>query len=113
MTTEERLDKMEKELHRARRFNRWLLAAAGLSLAVGFGLWAFRAGGREKGVSANEFVFRHKTDNARHVRFLPIESGPWLLVSDDGDIRAAVSAYKDGPVLLVADANGKTVLEAP
>ena len=35
MTTEERLEKLEKELRRANRRNRWLLVAFGLCIVIG------------------------------------------------------------------------------
>lgn len=41
MTTEERLDRLERELARARRGNRWLLAVLGVAvLGVALGVWA-------------------------------------------------------------------------
>ena len=41
MTTEERLEKLEQELARAKRRNRWLLAGAVLCLGIVALAWAF------------------------------------------------------------------------
>ena len=40
MTTEERLEKLERELARAKRRNRWLLAGLGLCLGALVVVWA-------------------------------------------------------------------------
>jgi hypothetical protein len=40
MTTEERLEKMERELARGKRFNRWVLAGLVLCLGAGVVVWA-------------------------------------------------------------------------
>ena len=41
MTTEERLEKLEKELSRAKRRDLWLLVGVGLCLGTGLVAWAF------------------------------------------------------------------------
>ena len=40
MTTEERLEKLERELARGQRFNRWLLAGLVLWIGAWFVVWA-------------------------------------------------------------------------
>jgi len=83
MTIEERLEKLEKELIRGRRFNRWLLAGLGLVIVAWIVGWAFRPG-RE--VSARRFI----------------------LEDNNGKLRATLQLDKDGPRLRLYDENGKT-----
>ena len=47
MTTEERLENLERELARAKRSNRWLLAGLGLCLGASLVVWAL--GGNSQG----------------------------------------------------------------
>ena len=93
MTTEERLAKVERELGRARRRSRWLLAALALGLGVLALVWASAAsapkaeaqgaaGGNE--IRANRFV----------------------VVDENGEERATLGMVGDGPLLRLLDEKG-------
>ena len=114
MTTEERLEILERELARAKKWNLWVLAS--LSLAVGlFALgWYFTGTtGRAaeevvKEVRANKFTLVDAKGRSRAMLGL-IEGGPGLALYDEnGEVRVWLAVSKDGPGLSLADENGKT-----
>jgi len=91
MTTEERLEKLEKELSWAR----WLLAGAALCVGIGVIVWTFAPGtalaqvlipGVQKVVRANSFV----------------------LVDENGRERGGMRVFLNTPSLDLSDENGKT-----
>lgn len=94
MTTEERLEMLERELARTKKRTRWLLAGTILVLVGGIVLCgkaagtseaqAQPAGGAVKEVRANEFI----------------------VVDENGKTRARLGASKDGTVLVMYDENG-------
>jgi hypothetical protein len=117
MTAEERLEKLERELGRAKRRSRWLLAALGLGLGA-FGLaWIFAraaptlqaqvGAGAERVVHANRFVLEDAA--GREVAVLEIgPDGPVLRLRDAAGMpRAVVGMTADGPALGLLDENGK------
>ena len=115
MTTEERLEKLEKELARAKRRNRWLLRGAGLCLGLGLLAWAFGAevalaqpaGAAPKRVSANMFVVVDE-NGKRRAKLSVSKGGPSLILFDEnGKGRAALTVVKDRPGLILRDPNGK------
>jgi hypothetical protein len=75
MTTDERIEKLEKGLASARRLNRWLLAAVGLALGVWILAGTFgptmaaapAGGGAVKEVRANRFVVEDENGKVRAV----------------------------------------------
>ncbi|GAH03644.1 unnamed protein product, partial [marine sediment metagenome] len=90
MTTEERLEKLERQLCRANRRIHWLLAAAASCLGVGLVVWAFMpalaeaqpAGTALKEIRANKFILEDEKGKTRATLgmnkigvFRPDESG--------------------------------------
>ena len=94
MTTEERLEKLEKELMRGRRFNRWLLAGLGLVIGVWIVGWGFRprtAGAQPAGAAVREVVARR-----------------FVVVDENGKTRAMLNMRREGPSLTLFDEKGKS-----
>jgi len=145
MDTEERLEKLERELLAEKRRNRWLLVAVGLGV-VGVLAWTLatitptaQAQGANTGpkeIRANAFIVEDETGKSR--AWLGVDEngpklslldatgkppaelgatkpGPGLLLQDEnGNPRAMLSVGpRDGPTLLLLDANGKTILSQP
>ena len=114
MTTEERLEMLERELVETKHRSRRLLIGLAL-VVVGLGLvWTFakitgnaHAQEDEKILRATAFVL---VDDQGRVRgeMKMIASGPELRLADEnGKARAELIACKDGPVLALSDENGK------
>jgi len=115
MTTEERLENLERELARAKRRTRRLLAGAVLVLGIGLVVWAFGpdktlaqvAAGGVKEVRANQFLLVDENGKPR-AKLSVDKDGPWLVLADEnGKDRAALGVDEDGPRLALLDANGK------
>ena len=93
MSTEERLEMLERQMSAAKRRNRWMLAGLGLCLGIALVAWALGptvataqpAGAAPKVVRANQFI----------------------LEDERGRIRAMLAVTKDGPVLTLSDEKGK------
>jgi len=117
MITEERLEKVERELAATRRRSRWLMAALGLALGA-FGLaWIFAGpaptlqaqvgAGAERVVRANRFVLEDENGKVRALLGVTAE-GPGLILHDEnGKIRIVLDVAKDVPELLLLDENGE------
>lgn len=116
MTTEQRLEKLERELSRATRCNSWLLAA----LAVFLGVWVIgESFGPEtaraqptatafKEVRANRIVVVDKEGKGRIVLGLMSKFGPTLGVLDEkGRTRVLLGTKKTGPTLCMYDEKGR------
>jgi len=124
MTTEERLETLERELARAKRGNRrMVLAGAGLLL----GLFALLVAGRsitgvaqgqekaadKKVIRANEFVLLDEQGRERG-RLAVLKDGPWLSLYDEKGIpRIMLTMTNDGPRLFLSGENGKVIWRAP
>ena len=117
MTTEERLEKFERELSAAKRRNRLLLAAVALTIGGLFlawsltraapTAWAQEAGAVGKVIRANEFILEDENGKAR-ARLTMTKDGPVVGLSDEkGNPRAIMSELKDGPALTLWDENHK------
>jgi hypothetical protein len=105
MTTEERLEKLEMELARAKRRNRLLLATVVITAAVAMTAGIDR---RENIVSANGFALVDESGKVRAVLGVD-KDGPKLVLSDENDTaRVTLGVNKDGPVLGLSDKNGKS-----
>ena len=115
MTTEERLERLERELGRAKRHNRWLLA--GVALCLGIVLIARAsgppkaaaqpAGAASKVVHANGFVLEDRKGKTR-AKLVMSKGRPGLALYDEkGKTRAGMSVSKDGPGFFLADEGGK------
>ena len=97
MTTEERLENLERELARAKRHNRWLAAIAGL-VVVGLVLaWAW-----DKITSTAQPQEGAKPAKPAQV----IRATAFVLVDDEGRERGKLEMLKDQPQLVLSDANG-------
>ena len=116
MTTEQRLEKLERELSRATRCNSWLLAA----LAVFLGVWvigesfgpetarAQPAAAAFKEIRANRIVVEDKKGKVR-VDLSVDKDGPALTLSDDkGNTGVWLNLDKDGPALRLTDDKGNS-----
>ena len=117
MTTEERLEKLERELTTTKRRNRWLLVVVMLAV-VELGLtWALTkttviaqaqvADAVPKAIRANRFILEGEKGEVRAVLGV-IKDGPGLALYDEkGKPHALLSMTVDGSGLVLADANGK------
>ena len=116
MTTEQRREKLERELSRATRCNSWLLAA----LAVFLGVWvigesfgpetarAQPAAAAFKEIRANRIVVEDKKGKVR-VDLSVDKDGPALTLSDDkGNTGVWLNLDKDGPALRLTDDKGNS-----
>ena len=94
MTTEERLEKVEKELMRGRKLNRWLLTGIGIVFVACIVVWAFgpkTATAQPAGTAVSE-VFARK----------------FVVVDENGKTRAMLYMGRDGPSLTLFDEKGKS-----
>ncbi|MGO8703056.1 MAG: hypothetical protein ACLQVA_04495 [Candidatus Brocadiia bacterium] len=128
MTTEERLEKLEKESAAGKRRVRWLAIGGAVGLACVAILVALRA--RPAEVQARRFVLvdangktrallsmeqfgaRLSLDDAEGktcAELYVVKTGPVLSLSDwSGNEHARLSVLKDGPVLNLGYGSGKT-----
>jgi len=113
MTTDERIENLEKGLASARRFNRWLLAAVGLALGVWILAGTFgptmaaapAGGGAVKEVRANRFVVEDANGKVR-ARLEAHDDGAGLfLLDENGKPRAGLSAFFNEPSLTLINGN--------
>jgi hypothetical protein len=119
MTTEQRLENLEKELARVKRRSRWLLAMVllGVGLVVLAAAWM---GTAEKAVAgnaakaptiirANAFIVEDENGKIRAALSGVEKDGHGLFIYDDQLIsRAGLINTKDGPRLVLGDENHKT-----
>lgn len=117
MTTEKRLERLERELTAAKRHNRWLLTAAGLVVLTLVLARVFSGtmntaqaqgkGSEKKVVRANEFILEDDKNRIRAVLCMS-EVGPGLsLYGDRGEVRALMQASNDGSRLALYDQKGE------
>lgn len=110
MTTEERLDALERELGSARRRNRWLPAVAGLAMA-GLAVGIVALVWTPKTIRARSFIVEGENGAARatlQATILDVGGWPGLTLYDEnGKRRAWLSADKDGAGLILFDENLK------
>ena len=121
MTIEERLENLEKELGRVKRYNRWMLGAI-LVLLAGLGsggvfkttITPVRAQGAGvvKEIRANRIVLENEKDEIR-ADLKVINDEPTLALYDrKGIIRAVIHVFQHVPGLALFDekGNGRMVL---
>ena len=118
MTIEERLERLEGELGRARRFNRWLLAAVVLTAGVWL-LAAFFQGEQARAqttkpgsdssgvIRAKAFVVEDEKGKARAQLDATKDGAGLSLYDEKGKPRAQLDATKDGAWLSLYDEKGK------
>jgi len=92
MTTEERLEKLECELARAKRHNRVLLAAAG----VGLGVW----------IAAGTFGPAMAGAPGGAAAIKEVRASRFVVVDKNGKDRAWLSVDSEGTALFFVDENG-------
>ena len=95
MTTEERLENLERELGRVKRRNRWLLGAillvaGGLIVPILFETTAFRA--RAQGAGTAKVI----------------RANAVVIEGENGKMCAGLGVLKDGPGLMLYDESGRT-----
>ena len=91
MDTEERLEKLERELLAQKRRNRWLLAAVGLGVvgvALAWTLATITATAQAQGANIGPTVIR---------------ATQFILEVETGKSRAMLNMTKDGPMLALYD----------
>ena len=119
MTTEERVEKLEGELVRVKRYNRWVLSGAALGLGLVL-VWAVSthypgqataydqdAGAGPKTIRANKFSLEDQNGKVRGSLAMDKESPGLWLFDEKGTRRAGLTVFKEGPVLLLCDESGK------
>ncbi|MFH1022139.1 MAG: hypothetical protein V1809_01980 [Planctomycetota bacterium] len=97
MTTEQRLESMERQLVCMKRFNRWLLVAVGL-IVGGWGM--LNVGGLRPNIMAQAAEADGKTEKV-------IRANKFIVENEMGKVRAELSMNKEGPVFFLNDANDK------
>ena len=106
MTTEERLEKLEKELARAKRLNRLSLAVVLLAFVLLVAAMTTFIASRDNIIKAKKFVVIDKNGMKRVE--LDAELSPHLSIYDEiGRLRVALSGPEDGGVLNLFDENGR------
>jgi hypothetical protein len=110
MSIEERFEKLEKDLHRARRRNRWLLAAVCACIGLGGAEWMSRPYPllAPKEVRAEGFVLVDAKGTVRAVLGTIPDGTTALTLGDvEGKARASLGLDTNGaPALRLSDANG-------
>ncbi len=116
MTTDERLEKLERELSRARTRFRWLVVGAGLcvmSVAVFYAYGQYgteslpRAAEASKEIRANNFVLEDANGKPRASLGMDEDGVVLRMRYENGNIGAALCLHEDKMVLSLADNSGK------
>ena len=118
MTTDERLERLERALGRSRRFNLWLLAAMGLAAGAwllagafhGEQAWAqtTKPENDSSGViRAKGFVVEDENGKTRAMLDMNKDVPRLRLFDEKGKPLVSLDASKDGAGLFLADENGK------
>jgi hypothetical protein len=114
MTTEERLERLERDLAGERRRNRWLLTGAGLCLVAGL-VWivgtskatAQAAKIVQDEIRARKFVLEDENGKTRAGLVAGIDGPALALFDENGKMRIGMAAFEFGPGLSLSDENGK------
>jgi hypothetical protein len=116
MTTEERLENLERELAATRRRSRWLLGGLALGLGALALVWASAASVPKaeaqdavgaRGLLANELIIVDENGKVRAMLGV-YAGGPSLgLYDENGKERATLGVYAGGPALALRDENSK------
>ncbi|HUX02850.1 MAG TPA: hypothetical protein VMY35_17955 [Phycisphaerae bacterium] len=99
MTTEERLEKVERELARAKRRNRWQAAFIGLAVVGLILAWTLTK-------IAPAVQSQEDAEATKPVQV--IRATAFVLVDDEGRERGKLEMLKNGPELRLIDANGES-----
>ena len=106
MTTEERLETLEKELTRAKRRNRRLLAVVGLAAGAFALVWIVPGTDTARAVAGAGTANRVEAQGSGVPAV--IHAGQFVLVDASDKRRAALGVSTIGPALYLFDENGKT-----
>lgn len=105
MTTEERLEKLERELTAAKRRNRWILGCGATLILCCLTIAATPRGNRT--IRANEYFLEDENGKPR-AHMSADKNGPGLSMTDEnGKIRTMIDVGKKGPGLAMYDENDK------
>jgi hypothetical protein len=105
MTTEERLEKIERDLAETKRRNRWILGSA-TALILG-SLFLAAMSGNNRTIRANEFILIDKNGKT-HAQLTRMKDGPGLfLYGENGKKRVGLAVMQNMSVLFLRDENGK------
>jgi len=120
MTTEERLENLERELARTKRRNRWLVAVVGLAVVGLILAWTWNkttatvqaqaVGGAEKVIRANAFILEDENGKTRARLGLGLNNaGPVALdlFDENGKDRVELVADMYEPRIRLYDEKGK------
>jgi hypothetical protein len=121
MTTEERLEKLERELSRAKRHNRRVLIGAAVCLGMIFAWTFFAQPGRlgtahaetptttpaQNEIRARSFILEDENGKERAALVGSKDGASLEMLDENGKVRAKMSVDKDGSMLLLSDENGK------
>ena len=92
MTTEQRLEALERQLARTKRRSRWLMGVAGLAATT----WI-----------VGSLILHTGTAEAQPRVVREVRANRFSLVDETGKLRAVLAVLNTGPVLALADENGK------
>jgi len=115
MTTEERIEKMERQLVQVRWFNRCLIACIVLSLGVWSIMKTERAWAQSdtKEIRANKFVLEDLKGKTRaELSLEEVQTSMWLW-DRNGKVRVSLTVTENGPNLSLMDENSKPIWSAP
>lgn len=118
MTTDERLESLERELTLAKRHNRWVLAIAGtvvLTLVMA-GIFlgdentaqAQGKGSERKVIAANKFILEDERGRKRAVLAIDKDGVSLALFDENGKLRALLDTSNNRPGLALYDENTNT-----
>ena len=109
MTTDERLEKLERELARARTRFRWLVVGAGLCFVSAAVIYARapRTTEASKELRANNFVLEDANGKPRASLGMDEDGLELRLRYENGNIGAALCLHDEKMVLSLADNSGK------
>ena len=114
MTTEQRIEKLEKQLAATQRRNRWIGASVGILLVFGCLVMLPEKAltvESNRSIRANEFLLED-ADGKIRATLAVFKGGPALVMRDaDGKHRIALDVLKDGPGLIMFDEDGKNRAE--
>jgi hypothetical protein len=108
MTTEQRLDALERELGRTKRVNRLLLVVTGALVVAGVtGLTVTAQEKRATTLRARAFVLEDDDGRPRGGLSVTEYGSALALFGLNGDVQATLSLSQEGPSLTLFDANAK------
>ncbi len=121
MTTEERVERLERELVATKQWNRRLLIGLGLAGGMFILVWSFtnaagtaqaqEAKKAEKVIRANRFILENENGVASAVMVANKAGTALTLADENGKTRVILAAAKTATALALNDENGRTRAE--